>query len=117
METTTELYVEPSAITVALTDDLLALCHEYLAPGGLKVYRVAHAHAACERIAVLLPRLVVVPAAMRSTELEMIEDRAAAVGALVLHLDPTHGYELLGAQLHLTVQDLRMQYGRSPAFA
>jgi hypothetical protein len=116
METTTELFVEPSAIVVALTDDVLALCHEYLPLGGLKVYRVAHAHAACERIAVLLPRLVVVPAAMRAAELDMIEDRAAAVGAVVLHLDSTHGYELLGAQLHLTLQDLRAQYGRSDAF-
>ena len=111
METTTELFVEPSAIAVGIADDMLALCHEFLPPGGLKVYRVAHAHAACERIAVLLPRLVVVPAAMRSADLEMIEDRAEAVGAVVLHLDPDHGYELLSAQLHLTVQDLRMQYG------
>lgn len=111
METTTELYVEPSAITVGVGDDLLALCHEFLPPAGLKVYRVAHAHAACERMAVLLPRLVIVPAAMRSVELDLIEDRAAAIGALVLHLDPGHGYELLGAQLHVTVQDLRARYG------
>ena len=111
METTTELFVEPSAIVVGVADDMLALCHEFLPPSGLKVYRVAHAHAACERIAVLLPRLVVVPAAMRPAELDMIEDRAAAVGAIVLHLDPTHGYELLGAQLHLTVQDLKTRYG------
>jgi hypothetical protein len=110
MDTTTELYIEPSAIAVGLPDDMLALCHEYLPPGGLIVRRVAHAHAACERIAVLLPRLVVVPAAMRSADLDMIEDRAAAVGAIVLHLDPDHGYELLGAQLHLTVQDLHTKY-------
>jgi hypothetical protein len=110
MDTTTELFIEPSAIAVGLPDEMLALCHEYLAPGGLTVKRVAHAHAACERIAVLLPRLVVVPAAMRSDDLDMIEDRAAAVGALVLHLDPGHGYELLGAQLHLTMQDLRAKY-------
>ena len=115
METTTELFLEPSAIVVDVADDMVALCHEYLPPAGLKVYRVAHAHAACERIAVLLPRLVVVPAAMRSADLDMIEDRAAAVGAIVLHLDPTHGYELLGAQLHLTVQDLRATYGRNRA--
>jgi hypothetical protein len=113
METTTELYVEPSAIVVGVPDDMLALCHEYLPAGGLKVHRVAHAHAACERMVVLLPQLVVVPASMRSAELDMIEDRAAAIGAIVLHLDPSHGYELLGAQLHLTVQDLRKKYGRS----
>jgi hypothetical protein len=110
-DTTTELFIEPSAIAVGLADEMLALCHEFLPPGGLTVYRVAHAHAACERIAVLLPRLVVVPAAMHSTDLEMIEDRAAAVGAIVLHLDSTHGYELLGAQLHLTVQELKSMYG------
>lgn len=111
VETTTELFVEPSAFTVGIADDLLALCHEFLPPAGLKVHRVAHAHAACERMAVLLPRLIVVPAAMRSAELAMIEDRAAAVGAVVLHLDPSHGYELLGAQLHYTVEDLRTAYG------
>lgn len=113
METTTELFVEPNAIVVGVPDDMLALCHEFLPLAGLKVYRVAHAHAACERIAVLLPRLVVVPAAMRSADLDMVEDRAAAVGAIVLHLDPSHGYELLGAQLHLTVQDLRAMYRRN----
>ncbi len=111
MDTTTELYVEPSAIAVGITDDLLALCHEVLPPAGLKVYRVAHAHAACERMAVLLPRLVVVPAAMRSVELDLIEDRAKAVGAVLLHLDAGHGYDSIGAQLHMTVQDLRAMYG------
>ncbi len=110
MDTTTQLYVEPSAIVVGLPDDMLALCHEYLPPGGLAVKRVAHAHAACERIAVLLPRLVVVPADMRAADLDLIEDRAAAVGAIVLHLEADHGYELLGAQLDLTVQDLRAKY-------
>ena len=111
VDTTTELYVEPSAITVGITDDLLALCHEFLPPAGLKVYRVAHAHAACERMAVLLPRLVIVPTAMRAVDLDLIEDRAKAVGAVLLHLDPGHGYDSLGAQLHLTVQDLRTLYG------
>lgn len=115
METTTELFIEPSAIAVGLPDEILALCHEFLPPGGLTVYRVAHAHAACERIAVLLPRLVVVPAAMHSADLDMIEDRATAVGAIVLHLDPTHGYELLGAQLQLTLQDLGSMYGHPAA--
>jgi hypothetical protein len=111
VDTTTELYIEPNAIVVGLADDLLALCHEYLPPAGLKIYRVAHAHAACERIAVLLPRLVVVPANMPSDELDMIEDRAAAVAALVLYLDDDHAYELLGEQLSLTTQDLRARYG------
>jgi hypothetical protein len=30
---------------------------------------------------------------------------------MVLHLDADHGYEVLGAQLDLTVRDLRMKYG------
>lgn len=115
METTTELFIEPCALVVGIPDDMLALCHEVLPPAGLTVHRVAHVPAACERIAVLLPRLVVVPAAMRSADLDMIEDRAAAVGAVVLHLDPSHGYDGIGAQLHLTVQDLRMMYGRARA--
>jgi hypothetical protein len=112
METTTELFIEPSAVVVGIPDDVLTLCHEFLPPAGLRIYRAADPHLAGDAIVTLLPRLVIVPAAMRSADLDMLEDCAAAVGAIVLHLDPTHGYELLGEQLHLTVQDLRKAYAR-----
>jgi len=111
MDTTIELFVEPCAIVVDVSDEIAALCDAFLIPSGLHVHRVTHAYAAFERIAALLPRLVVVPAAMRPRDLAMIEDRAAAVGAVLLHLDSDHGNELLAAQLELTVQDLEVAYG------
>jgi hypothetical protein len=110
-DTTTELYIEPNALVIGLADDLMALCHEYLPPSGLKVYRVAHAHAAAERIAVLLPRLVVVSAVMSADELDMVLDRAKAVAAVVLLLDPEEAYEVLGKRLSLTLDELRVRYG------
>ena len=112
MVATSEVYVEPSVITVALADEMLVLCHEVLAPAGLRVHRVAHVHAACERIAVLLPQLVVVPASMRPDEVDMIEDRTIAVGALLLTLDAGHGYDAMAAQLEVTLADVRRRFGR-----
>ena len=109
-EITSEVSVEPSAIAVDLPDDLFVLCHEVLPEAGLIIHRAGHAHAACERIAVLLPQLVVVPATMKSTELDLVEDRAIAVGAIVLHLDPDHGYDVLTAQLEETVHQIRARF-------
>jgi hypothetical protein len=109
---TSEVYVEPSAVTVGLRDDVLTLCHEVLPVAGLRVYRVAHVAAACERIAVLLPQLVVVPAMLHLTDLEMIEDRAVAVGAVLLHLDATHGYDVLARELEVAVAEVRERFGR-----
>lgn len=109
-EITSEVSVEPSAIAVDLPDDLFVLCHEVLPEAGLVIHRAGHAHAACERIAVLLPQLVVVPATMKSSELDLVEDRAIAVGAIVLHLDPDHGYDVLTAQLEETVRQVRTRF-------
>lgn len=109
-EITSEVSIEPSAIAVDLPDDLFVLCHEVLPEAGLIIHRAGHAHAACERIAVLLPQLVVVPATMKSSELDLVEDRAIAVGAIVLHLDPDHGYDVLTAQLAETVRQVRSRF-------
>lgn len=109
-EITSEVFIDPSAITVALPDELFVLCHEVLPVAGLRIHRVAHAHAACERIAVLLPQLVVVLATMKSRDLDLVEDRAIAVGAIVLHLDPDHGYDVLTAQLEETVRQVKKRF-------
>lgn len=107
---TSEVYIDPSAIAVELPDELFVLCHEVLPVAGLRIHRVAHAAAASERIAVLLPQLVVVPATMKSRDLDVIEDRAIAVGAIVLHLDPDHGYDVLMAQLEETVRQVHQRF-------
>lgn len=55
---------------------------------GIRCVRVAHVPAACERLAVAMPQVVVVLDNVRPDERDALADRATAVGALVLHLDP-----------------------------
>ena len=76
----------PTAILVALPDDLAATCTETLADGGLKVLRAGHVAAACERIPVTMPQLVIVMATVRPEEMELLNDRCVAVGAEVIQL-------------------------------
>ncbi len=76
----------PTAILVAIPDDLAATCSETLADGGLKVLKAGHVAAACERIPVVMPQLVVVTTALRPEELETLNDRCVAVGAEVIQL-------------------------------
>ena len=75
---TQEVFVEPSAVTVALPEEQVVLCHEVLGEAGLRVHRAEHVLAACERIAKLLPQVVVSSAALRNDAREMIEERAVA---------------------------------------
>jgi hypothetical protein len=51
--------------------------------------RVASSAAACERMAVAMPQVVVVLGSITTEEHEALADRATAVGALVMYVDPT----------------------------
>lgn len=61
----------------------------------VRVVRVAHAAAACERLAVSMPQVVVVIGTLRPDERDALADRATAVGALVLYVDPALDDETL----------------------
>jgi hypothetical protein len=50
--------------------------------------RVASAAAACERMAVAMPQVVVVLGNVTAEEHDALSDRATAVGALVMYVDP-----------------------------
>lgn len=50
--------------------------------------RAASAAAASERMAVAMPQVVVVLGAVTAEEREAVNDRATAVGALVMYVDP-----------------------------
>ena len=50
--------------------------------------RVASAAAACERMAVAMPQVVVVLGDVTAEERDALNDRATAVGALVMYVDP-----------------------------
>lgn len=79
----------PTAILVGLSPPLATSCVDALSSeGGLRVLRVGHVAAACERIPVIMPRLVVVSSALRPEEVETVADRCIAVGAELLTIAP-----------------------------
>jgi hypothetical protein len=78
----------PTAILVGVAEPLATVCADVLAAGGLKVLRVGHVAAACERIPVVMPQIVVVSTTMRPDDTEMLADRCVAVGAEVIKLAP-----------------------------
>jgi hypothetical protein len=77
----------PTAILVGLPEPLASWVADVLADGGLKVLKVGHVAAACERLPVVMPQLVVVPAALAQADRETIEDRCVAVGAQLKAID------------------------------
>lgn len=61
----------------------------------LRVTRVNQAAVACEKLAVTMPQLVVVLGTLRPDERDALADRATAVGALVMYVDPALDEETL----------------------
>jgi hypothetical protein len=78
----------PTAMMVGLPDALAAACAAPLIEGGLRVLRVGHAAAACERIPVIMPQLVVIPAGIGKVDAEVLTDGCVAVGAEVCTVAP-----------------------------
>lgn len=78
----------PTAILVGVTEPLATSCSDVLADGGLRVLRVGHVAAACERIPVIMPQLVLVSTALREEDAEMLADRCVAVGAELFKVAP-----------------------------
>lgn len=78
----------PTALLVGVAEPLATFCTDALSDGGLKVLRAGHVAAACERIPVTMPQLVVVASVLRQEESDMLTDRCVAVGAEILKVDP-----------------------------
>lgn len=55
---------------------------------GLVAFRSASLREACDTLAIVMPRVVVVLGSLAAGEREALTDRATAVGALVVQMDP-----------------------------
>lgn len=84
---------------VGLPEHLANRCTVALGAGGLRVLRVGHVAAACERIPVVMPQLVLVSTTLRPEEEEMLGERCVAVGAEVMRLAPETDAEALDVLL------------------
>ncbi|MDB5219199.1 MAG: hypothetical protein JWO86_7126 [Myxococcaceae bacterium] len=67
----------------------------YFSQARVHVVRVMHSAAACERLAVSMPQVVVVLGTLRADERDALADRATAVGALLMYFDPELDAETL----------------------
>ncbi|CAN5917979.1 hypothetical protein BH11MYX4_BH11MYX4_26110 [soil metagenome] len=89
----------------------------------VKVVRVGHAAAACERLAVAMPQVVVVLGTLRADERDALADRATAVGALLMYVDPELDAETLeelvarAAQAAIERKILRDESGPAGGYA
>jgi hypothetical protein len=104
-------FVEPSAVTIALPDEQVVLCHEVFGEAGLRVHRAEHVLAACERIAKLLPQVVVTSTALRNDVREMVEECAVAVGAGLVELPPHRDFGMIERDLDDAVRTARRRLG------
>ena len=84
---------------VGLPETLAFICTSALIEGGLRVLRVGHAAAACERIPVFMPQLVVVPSGIGKADADLLADGCVAVGAEVLSVGPADDVAQLSARL------------------
>jgi hypothetical protein len=93
----------PTAILVGLAEPSATVCTEALAEDGLRVLRVGHVAAACERIPVMMPQLVVVSSALNVADAETLADRCVAVGADVFIVEANTGGD--AAKLRARLKD------------
>lgn len=87
---------------VDLGPRLTAACQETLASLGFRVVLVAHVPAACERIAVTMPLLLVADADAQQRERDELRDRAVAVGAEMLWFPKEADVSFVTSALKLT---------------
>ncbi len=96
---TIQRVASPTAILVALPEPLASWVADVLTDGGLKVLKVGHVAAACERIPVVMPQLVVSSTKLAPQDHETIEDRCVAVGAafekIAVDVDPSTHLRML----------------------
>jgi hypothetical protein len=75
-----------TAMLVAIDERVASVCVVLLDQAGFRVMRVKHVAPALERLPVVKPHLVVLPASLRDDEDEMMVDRCVAIGAEMLRV-------------------------------
>jgi len=95
LDSTIIRHVSMSAMLVSPNGEVADRVASRFEEAHVKVVRVAHAAAACERLAVAMPQVVVVLGTLRADERDALTDRATAVGALLMYVDPELDAETL----------------------
>jgi hypothetical protein len=99
VESTVYRHLDTVALVVGENADLAARCAEVFEAVQIRVVRVGHVAAACERLPIAMPQIVVVLGALGERDRADLVDRATAVGALMFDLDESLDAETLGTLL------------------
>lgn len=96
----------PSIMLIALDPAVEQLCLSTLLDSGLRILRVRELAPAYERIAVTMPKLVIVPSTLAQPSKEALTDRCVAVGAQLLVLDTAEDPEVLKKRLAVAAMNV-----------
>ena len=104
--------VAPCVMLVALADGEAELCAtalKSLASKPLAVTRVAHIRAACERMLVTRPLIVVFSEAASDADKRMLKERAEDISAEIVALPPAIDIEALRESLFAAVREANLK--------
>jgi hypothetical protein len=96
-DTTFRFQPTAAAMLVGLSESVASRCAYAL--GTLRIIRVAHVAAACERMPVTLPRIVVVGEGLSDADANTLRERTIACGAELVVVNATLDDITLGAML------------------
>jgi len=88
-DSTVYRHLDTVVLFIGANEELATKSAEIFEMVRIRVVRVAHPAAANERIPVVMPQMIVLLDQLHGTEREDLNDRAKAVGALVVDVDPT----------------------------
>lgn len=113
---THQVIIMPCAIAVGLPDEQVVLCIEVFGRNKLQVHR-ALPEVAAERLTKLLPQIVVISSELAGEIREMIDDRAVAVGAVLVVLPKGGDFVEIERLLDEAVDASRAARGKKPRSA
>jgi hypothetical protein len=87
-ESTVYRHLDTVVLVIGPEDDIVAQCRAALEKVMVRVIRVGHVAAACERLPVAMPQVVIVVGEIPKAARETLLDRATAVGAELFDIDP-----------------------------
>jgi hypothetical protein len=103
-ESTVYRHLDTCVLFVGGTEEVATRSAEVFEAVQIRVVRVGHLAAALERVPVLMPQMILVLEPLHGTERDDLNDRAKAVGALVLDVDPGLDAETRGEILERAAQ-------------
>jgi PleD family two-component response regulator len=89
----------PTIMLVALDPRLEALCVATLLDSGIRILKSRHASAACERMPVTMPKIIVAPLTLPDAQATPLMDQMIAVGAKAIWVEPGIDPEVLRERL------------------